>query len=141
MPEQNANPAMQSPPAGTGATPPHSNAFPGPPPPPETWSLNTNEEATVSGSELSAGGFVGSMQQILQQNTGYYVECEFLIGTQNIVRRTGILYDVGVSFIVLYETAEQRYTVCDFYSLKFITFYEPGREPTGPMMPRATVMR
>ncbi|MEG1849764.1 MAG: hypothetical protein RRY21_05695 [Oscillospiraceae bacterium] len=97
------------------------------------WTLDTSQtEPTVSGSELSPSGYVGSMQQVLQENTGHYVLCEFLIGTQSIVRKEGILYAVGVSFLVLHEVSEQRYVVCDFYSLKFITFYE---SPTGPNRP------
>lgn len=74
----------------------------------------------------------GSMQEVLAQNLGNYVVCEFLIGTQSQVEKQGILYDVGVSWMVLYELPEERYVICDFYSLKFITFYQPGKEPQFP---------
>ena len=96
---------------------------------PFKWNLSIGEEPPISGSELSPAGYVGSMQQILQQNTGNYVVCDFLIGTQTVVRKEGILYAVGVSFMVLYEVIQRRYIICDFYSLKFTTFYEPGTEP------------
>lgn len=49
---------------------------------------------------------------------------EFLVGTQTLVRKQGILYSVGISFLVLYDTAEETYVVCDLYSVKFVTFYD-----------------
>ena len=41
------------------------------------------------------------MQAILAQNIGEYVVIEFLIGTENIVRKQGMLYFVGRSFVTL----------------------------------------
>ena len=77
----------------------------------------------------------GTMQWYLAQELGYYVECEFLIGTQNIVRRSGILYLVGVSYLVLYDDVNGYYTVCDFYSLKFITYHNRRTSPSAPFDP------
>lgn len=71
----------------------------------------------------------GSMQQILSENLGQYVVCEFLIGTTTMTRKEGILYSVGRSFIVLYEEVMMNYIVCDIFSIKFVTFYLPGRRP------------
>ena len=67
-------------------------------------------------------GFANSWQRALQQNIGEYCYIDFLIGTQNLVRKEGILYDVGMSFITLYEPRSKNYIVCDFYSIKFVTF-------------------
>ena len=76
--------------------------------------------------------YLDSLAAILQENIGQPVTCEFLIGTNNIVRRDGVLYSAGVNFVTLYQPNEGRYVVCDVYSLKFITFYEPrnGGNPT-----------
>ena len=74
-------------------------------------------------------GLQGSMQQILQDNIGNYVSVEFLIGTQNMVTRQGILYSVGTGFLVLYDDVQQVYEVCDVFSVKFVTFYLPGHRP------------
>lgn len=89
------------------------------------WHLNQSDPPPVSGTEISPSAYAGSMQEILRQNVGNYVICEFLVGTQNLERKEGILYSVGVSFIVLYEVYNQEYVVCDFYSLKFVTFLDP----------------
>ena len=55
--------------------------------------------------------------------------CEFLVGTQAMSRKEGILYAVGRSYVTLYEEASQNFVVCDIFSLKFVTFYLPGRRP------------
>ena len=43
------------------------------------------------------------MQQFLNDNLGEYVVIEFLIGTQTLTQKAGILYAVGTSVVTLYE--------------------------------------
>lgn len=74
--------------------------------------------------------YLDTLSAILQENIGNPVTCEFLIGTNNIVRRDGVLYSAGVNFLTLYQPNEGRYVVCDIYSLKFITFYGPRGQNT-----------
>jgi len=71
----------------------------------------------------------GSMQQFLSENLGNYVVIEFLIGTQTLTRKAGILYAVGTSVVTLYEELSQTFVTCDIFSVKFVTFYLPGRRP------------
>lgn len=71
----------------------------------------------------------GSMQQILSDNLGNFVVCEFLVGTQAMTRKEGILYSVGRSYLTLYEETAQTFIVCDIFSVKFVTFYLPGQRP------------
>lgn len=71
----------------------------------------------------------GSLQQDLANNLGYYVEIDFLIGASNIVTQRGILYSVGVNYVTLYHDTEDRYVVCDLYSIKFVTFYNSRVTP------------
>ncbi|WP_297718990.1 hypothetical protein [Intestinimonas sp.] len=71
----------------------------------------------------------GSLQQILSDNLGGYVACEFLVGLQAMMKKEGILYSVGRSYLTLYEPGTQTFMVCDIFSLKFITFYLPGQRP------------
>ena len=71
----------------------------------------------------------GSVQKVLTNNIGQYVVMEFLIGTENIVRKQGILYFVGTSYVVLYDDVINNYIVCDLYSIKFTYFYYPGDRP------------
>lgn len=71
----------------------------------------------------------GSMQMILSQNIGQFVVIEFLIGTQQIVRKQGMLYFVGRSFVTLYDEAANNFIICDIFSVKFVYFYMPGDRP------------
>ena len=69
------------------------------------------------------------MQQLLQDNVGNYVTITFLIGTVTQVNRSGLLYAVGTSYVVLYDDVNQQYDVGDLYAIKFVTFYLPGHRP------------
>jgi len=71
----------------------------------------------------------GSMQLILSKNVGEYVVVEFLIGTSMIMRKQGVLYYVGTSYITLYDNQENNFIVCDIFSIKFVYFYFPGDRP------------
>jgi len=71
----------------------------------------------------------GSMQQFLADNLGAYVVIEFLVGTQAVTRKAGVLYAVGTSVVTLYEELSQTFVTCDIFSVKFVTFYLPGRRP------------
>lgn len=93
--------------------------------------------------DFNTVSFQGSMQQVLQENVGNYVIVEFLIGTNNLISRQGVLYNVSTQFLVLYDEIESRYVVCDIFSVKFVTFllpgYRPGQIPstTYPTQPEA----
>lgn len=94
--------------------------------------FNTNGNTgfqTPAEPAMDTIGLQGSMQQILQDNIGNYVSVEFLIGTQTMVTRQGLLYSVGAGFLVLYDDVQQVYEVCDVFSVKFVTFYLPGYRP------------
>ena len=79
-----------------------------------------------------------TLQEILAEGIGQYVIVEFLIGTQLLVRREGILTNVGVSYLVLYEELSDTYMLCDLYSVKFATFFEEGERPADqPRQPQA----
>ena len=71
----------------------------------------------------------GSMQQILSQQIGEYVVIEFLIGTERIMRKQGVLVHVGRSFVTLFDDMVNDYIVCDIFSVKFVYFYYPGQRP------------
>lgn len=73
----------------------------------------------------------GSMQKILSDNIGVYVVIEFLIGTERLMRKQGILYFVGTSYVTLYDDRNNNFIVCDIFSIKFVYFYFPGQRPNG----------
>ena len=56
----------------------------------------------------------------LRENIGKLMRVEFLIGTNNLVDRTGILIDVGASYILLRALESDVITYADLYSIKFI---------------------
>lgn len=85
-------------------------------------------------TDMNTEAFQGSMQQILSENIGAYVVVEFLIGTQNMTLREGYIYNVGRSFLVLYNHDNQEYIVCDVFSVKFVTFPVPTElQQRGPI--------
>ncbi|MCI9626242.1 MAG: hypothetical protein HFI90_05610 [Clostridia bacterium] len=89
-----------------------------------------NSIVTPPEGEFNTEAFQGSMQQILSDNIGQFVVCEFIIGTgPTLTVKEGVLYSVGRSFIVLYEELNRNYVVCDIFSIKFVTFYLPGQRP------------
>ena len=57
----------------------------------------------------------------LRENIGKLMRVEFLIGANNLVDRTGILVDVGASYILLRALESDVITYADIYSIKFIT--------------------
>lgn len=61
--------------------------------------------------------------EILAANEGAYVLIQFLIGSTSLVDKEGYLYAVGMNFVTIYEPLDDRYVVCDLYSVKFVTIY------------------
>ncbi len=80
-----------------------------------------------------------TLQEMLADNIDSYVVCEFLIGTQNMTTKEGILHEIGSSFFVLYHPLEDTYESCDFYSVKFVTFYREDQSGTRPQMPQTPI--
>ncbi|MGN0666354.1 MAG: hypothetical protein ACI4KF_07495 [Huintestinicola sp.] len=72
----------------------------------------------------------GSIQKILAENIGEYVLIEFLIGTEMIMRKQGILTHVGTSYVTLYDDIANDFILCDIFSVKFVYFYYPGQRPS-----------
>ena len=57
----------------------------------------------------------------LRENIGKLMRVEFLIGTNTLTDRIGILEDVGASYILLRSLQSTEITYADIYSIKFIT--------------------
>lgn len=80
--------------------------------------------------DFSSEEMRGSIQKILSENVGEYVVIEFLIGTEMIMRKQGVLYFVGTSYVTLYDDSSNNFIVCDLFSIKFVYFYFPGQRPS-----------
>ena len=63
------------------------------------------------------------MNGFLRTQVGRPVEVDFLVGTNSIVTRSGILLAVGANFILINETETDDILACDFYNIKFVRFY------------------
>ena len=57
----------------------------------------------------------------LREQIGKLMRVEFLIGTNNLTDRIGILEEVGASYILLRSLESDNLTYCDIYAIKFIT--------------------
>lgn len=62
----------------------------------------------------------------LRQQIGKLMRVEFLIGTNNMTDRIGILEDVGASYILLRSFENDSLVYCDIYAIKFITISTTG---------------
>ena len=65
----------------------------------------------------------------LREQIGRLMRVEFLIGTNNMVDRIGVLQDVGASYILLRSVENDSLIYCDIYSIKFITISTTGMYP------------
>lgn len=101
------------------------------------YNENTNQTPSMSSQMLGQDNILA----ILQNNVGYYVVCDFLIGTDGLYTKEGILYSAGVNFLTLFNPQNRTYTVCDIYSLKFITFYNSKTVPPDRLTARTTSSR
>lgn len=68
----------------------------------------------------------------LRENIGKLVRVEFLIGTNTLQDRIGILAEVGASFIVLRSVESNNLVYCDLYSIKFVTISQDPFPIYGP---------
>ena len=75
-----------------------------------------------------------TIQEVIALSVGNYVVVEFLIGTNNIVRKEGVLTAVGVSWLLLYDEASGTSVVCDMYSVKFVTYFDPGKQTVPSLL-------
>ena len=75
----------------------------------------------------------GTTPDILNRIRGEFCVCEFIIGSDTMVTKSGIMYNVGLSYFTLYNITNNEYVVCDIYSLKFITV--PRKEQNQYIIP------
>lgn len=66
----------------------------------------------------------------LRKYIGRLVRIEFLIGSSYLEDRTGILLEVGASYVLLRSVQDRNLLYCDIYSIKFVTISETNN-PTS----------
>lgn len=80
----------------------------------ENRNVETNQEPEILTNPIYTPAF-------LREQIGKLMRVEFLIGTNNLVDRIGILQDVGASYILLRSFENDSLVYADIYSIKFIT--------------------
>ncbi len=117
-----------------GAMPYSPNAYT-----PNTYSPNIGNvssyppvQTNIAASQTDANSQVSAenYQEMLSELIGSYIITELLIGVDRLVLRQGYLTAVGQSYYILYDPEPRSSTVCDIYSLKFVTFFDSRERPT-----------
>lgn len=70
---------------------------------------------------------MGNMNSFLRTQVGKNVIVQFLVGTNTLVEKSGVLLGVGSNYIVLKENGSEDVLVCDFDNIKFVRFEENSR--------------
>ena len=63
------------------------------------------------------------MNGFLRTQIGRIVMVQFLVGTNTLIDKMGILLAVGANYILINETESDDILACDFYNIKFVKFY------------------
>lgn len=92
---------------------------------------NTNEKRNVNINSGSPEILTNNIYTpaFLREQIGKLLRVEFLIGTNNLTDRIGILEDVGVSYILLRSIESGNLIYCDIYSIKFVSIAEYPYRP------------
>ncbi len=69
----------------------------------------------------------GNIESFLRTQIGKNVRMQFLIGTNTLIEKAGVLMAVGDNFVVLREAGSGEILVCDFDGAKFIRFEDNSR--------------
>lgn len=87
---------------------------------------NLLERIQLANSQQSYSVSQESLQYLngfLRTQIGKLMEIEFLIGTNTTVIKRGYLTTVGANYLILQDVNSRQMTICDFYNIKFATFY------------------
>ena len=77
------------------------------------------DQAPVVPTDLGTG----YTQGYLKTQIGKRMRITFLLGTNQIQDRQGTLEEVGISYIIIKDLDAPTSTLCDIYSIKFVTIY------------------
>ena len=89
-------------------------------------SQNEREDRNVNINQTSPEILTNNIYTpaFLREHIGKLMRVEFLIGTNNLTDRIGILEDVGASYILLRSIENNNLVFCDIYAIKFVTISE-----------------
>jgi hypothetical protein len=128
-----AGPGIYSPnsvPGGStaGITPSPGAPYPGLSTTQMPMQQGTTTPSSVSDFEIAPGSptslDIEYTQGYLKTQIGKRVLVSFLLGTNTMQDRSGILDKVGISYIILRQPESNNLVLCDIYSIKFVTVYK-----------------
>lgn len=85
---------------------------------------NNNQIVTENQSQPETLTNTAYTPAFLKKYIGRLVRIEFLIGSGYLEDRTGILLEVGASYVLLRSVQDRNLLYCDIYSIKFVTISE-----------------
>jgi hypothetical protein len=86
-----------------------------------TEMASTDRNGGVAVQGPPAARDVNYLAGYLSQQLGKRVLAEFVVGTNSFLDKTGVLRSVGANYFVLEDFITRAMTLCDLYSVKFIT--------------------
>lgn len=104
---------------GVPGTTSGSPVIPVPPPPPTIQPPPVDFEMEP-GPPVTTD--INYTQAYLKTQIGKRVRIEFLIGTNTLTDRTGILVEVGISYVIIRLVGTDDLMLGDIYSIKFVHF-------------------
>ena len=122
---------MEIVPGNTSSGAPTPGATPGPMPTGLPMGTAPSPFTTAPGSPVILD--VEYTQGYLRTQIGKRVRITFLLGTNTLQDRVGILKDVGISYVILSEPDTGTDVLGDIYSIKFVDIF-----PTASQTPRTT---
>lgn len=87
--------------------------------------LPAQQNNTITKEGMPPSTEKGYIPNYLASNIGKNVRAEFIIGTTQYVDKTGMLSEVGINYFVLRDVNSRTDTMCDLYSVKFVTVLQP----------------
>ena len=69
------------------------------------------------------GESIQYLNGFMRTQVGRRIEVDFLIGSDDLVTKTGFLLGVGANYILINELGTSNLTSCDFYNIKFVTYF------------------
>lgn len=88
-----------------------------------TPSVSLPTTSTGCGGAAPAVDSIEYTQGYLRTQIGKRVRVQFLLGTGTFQDRTGVLLQVGISYIILRNEETNTNVLCDIYSIKFVDFF------------------
>lgn len=128
-------PPCMFPPPGTAynpiGVPPWAGMQPGLPP---TVTIPVQPPSTAPSTSRPPTGTVPQPGPPVMRGTAYIqgylttvigrpIKVEFILGTNMLVDREGVLVSVGIDHIVIRESRTDDLILCDMYSIKFVTIF------------------